>query len=189
MRSEHRTSISITIPNNVPPQVVLASVQTFIPTMRLNDHVADFKEIPTDPNSLPQDAFFGPCNSTLRTFQIREVTQLAPGINREATWPVTMQCIPDGINCRAKALGGTVVWARWTVRQRQPGVSPTRPESTASSTTRVEEEWELHDEVLVHAHSLMMPFIRSVIHRIHYDISQRVVDEVVKGYFDGTLYQ
>ncbi|KAK7418740.1 hypothetical protein QQX98_003758 [Neonectria punicea] len=180
MRSEHRTSISIPIPNHVPPQVVLAFVQTFTPTMRLNDHVAGFEEIPTDPSSLPDDAFFGPCNRTLRSFQIREVTQLAPGINREATWPVAMQCIPNGINCRAKALMGTIVWARWTVRQRHPEDSPTRVG---------EEEWELHDEVLVHAHSLMMPFTKSVIHRAHYNISQRMVDEVVKGCFDGTMYQ
>jgi hypothetical protein len=189
MRLKHYANIPIPIPTNIPPNIVLAYIQTFVPTLKHNICVNSFKEIPSDPN-LPDDAIFGPWNNTVRTYEIHEITQLAPRISAQARWPVNFQCTPDGIRARAiNSKVGTTVWATWTVRPRVNVASPANSESTNSSATVVGEEWELFDEVIIECHRLMMPFTAPYACKIHHDITQKIVDEITKGYCDGTLFQ
>ncbi|KAH7139634.1 hypothetical protein B0J13DRAFT_66319 [Dactylonectria estremocensis] len=187
MRSQHTTFVTIPIPINLPPHTVVAYLQTYAPTLRHNDHVANFTEVASDPADIANDVFFGPWDESVRTFQIHEVTRLLPGVSRENRWPVVFQSFPSGINSRANANIGTIVWARWTVRHRDAG-SPANSESTASSSaTEMGEEWELYEEVLVDANTMVMPFAARVIDKIHQEISQRIVDDVFKTYFNETL--
>ncbi|KAF7555494.1 hypothetical protein G7Z17_g2116 [Cylindrodendrum hubeiense] len=192
MRSQHYTIVAIPIPINLPPQVVVAFIQTYVPTLRLNDHVAGFEEIPADPSCIANDPFFGPWDDTVRSFQVHEITRLLPGVSRETRWPVVFQSFPDGISSRANANAGILVWARWTVRRRDVAspASPASPETaTSSPATEVGEEWELYEEVLTDANTMLMRFTARSVDRIHNQITQRLVDEVCKSYFDGTLYQ
>ncbi|KPM45646.1 hypothetical protein AK830_g939 [Neonectria ditissima] len=189
MRSQHRTVVSIPIPGTLPPHIVVAFLQTYAPTLRHNEHVVGFDDIPCDPSITASDPFFGPWDASVRSFQVHEVTQLIPGVNRSVKWPVVFQCIPDGICSRADHYIGTIVWARWTVRRRDAG-SPTHSDSTtSSSSTEPGDEWELFEEVLTDANTMMMPFTARVIDKVHNQISQRVVDEAFKAYMNGTLYQ
>lgn len=187
MRSQHRTLVCIPIPATLPPHVVVAFIQTYAPTLQYNSHVANFTEIPSDPNSIANDPFFGPMDNTVRTFQIHEVTRLLPGISREARWPVVFQSFPDGIRSRADPPIGTIVWARWTVRRRYAGSPALSESTTSSSATEVGEEWDLCEEVLTDANTMMMPFTAKVIDEVHNEISQKIVDEAFKGYLNGTL--
>ncbi|KAI5457083.1 hypothetical protein BGZ63DRAFT_457736 [Mariannaea sp. PMI_226] len=188
MRSQYCASIPIPIPINVPPTIVLAFIQTYVPTLEHNPSVAGFHEIPTDPTSLDNDPHFVPWNDSVRTYQVHEITQLVPGISAQSRWPVVYQRTPDGIRARATASRtGITVWASWTIRPRVEGGSPANSESTAtSSATAVGEEWELLDEIVMECHRLMMPFASSMALKAHRDITQKIVDEAAKRYFDGT---
>ncbi|KAH7120539.1 hypothetical protein EDB81DRAFT_814375 [Dactylonectria macrodidyma] len=187
MRSQHWTFVTIPIPTNLPPQTVVTYLQTYAPTLRHNDHVASFTEVASEPVDIANDDFFGPWDDSVRTFQIHEVTRLLPGISKENRWPVVFQSFPNGINSRANAHVGTIVWARWTVRRRADVGSPANSESTTSSSaTEIGEEWELYEEVLMDGNTMVMPFASRIIDKVHQEISQRLVDDVVKAYFNET---
>lgn len=191
MRIKHYANFPIPIPSNIPPSVVLAYVQTYVPTLRHNACVKGFEEIPTNPDQLQGDENFGPWDATVQAYQVHSVSQLAPGISRQAWWPVIFQCTPDGIRAKARNSNMNItVWATWTVRpRRQEGASPANSESTNSSVMVVGEEWELFDEILIEAHRLFMPFTSQYTRKLHHDITQSMVAEVTKGYLNGTLFQ
>ncbi|KAM0256654.1 hypothetical protein ACHAPA_012081 [Fusarium lateritium] len=172
MRSQHQIFITVPISSRVPPEVVLAHIQTYTPMLEHNTVVTSFTEISPDVALVVSDPFFGKPNSSIRTFTSRERIVMAPGLIRDRNWPVTCLGIPNGIRCRANASAGVTVWTEWVVRMRQDLGTP-------SSTGTLAEEWELYEEVTIEANSLIMPFVARTADGVHREICQKVVDEVV----------
>ncbi|KAK2936908.1 hypothetical protein FoTM2_000124 [Fusarium oxysporum f. sp. vasinfectum] len=170
MRSKHQIFITVPIPSRVPPEIVLAHIQTYTPMLANNDVIMSFKETTPNVELVSRDPFFGTPNSSVRTFFFQ-------------SWPVTCLSIPNGIRCRADAKAGVTVRTEWIVRPRQEfGSSP----STSSPGT-LAEEWELYEEVIIEANSLLMPFVARTADEVHRGICQKVVDEVVNKYLaNGT---
>ncbi|KAF5020727.1 hypothetical protein F66182_7229 [Fusarium sp. NRRL 66182] len=179
MRSQHQISITIPIPSHVPPEVVLAHIQTYTPTLRHNSIVVGFFETPPNIELVHSDPFFGPADGTVRSFETCERLALAPGLTRERKWPATFQSTANGIRCRADAAAGVTARAEWVVRPRQDADTP-------SSTGTLVEEWELHVDVLTEGNSLLMPFISRTAEKVHRQISNNVLEEAVENYMrDG----
>ncbi|KAF5714584.1 hypothetical protein FMUND_7301 [Fusarium mundagurra] len=184
MRSKHQIFITVPIPSRVPPEIVLAHIQTYTPMLANNKVIMSFKETTPNMELVSKDPFFGTPNSSVRTFSSSERLILAPGLTRDRSWPVTCLSIPNGIRCRADAKAGVTVRTEWIVRPRQDfGSSP----STTSSPGTLVEEWELYEEVIIEANSLIMPFVARTADEVHRGICQKVVDEVVNKYLaNGT---
>ncbi|KAF5001614.1 hypothetical protein FGRMN_920 [Fusarium graminum] len=175
MRSQHHISITVPIPNRVPPEVVLAHIQKCTPLLEHNTVVTGYTEMSPDVALVMGDPFFGKPNSSIRTFLSHERIHLAPGLTRERSWPVTCLSIPNGIRWRANASAGVTVWTEWVVRPRQDMGTP-------SSAGTLTEEWELYEEVTIEANKLIMPFVSRTADGVHRTICQKVVDEVVDKY-------
>ncbi|KAF4470669.1 hypothetical protein FALBO_2426 [Fusarium albosuccineum] len=188
MRTQHHLSIATPIPGNVPPGVVVAAIQTYTPLIRHHSAMTGFDEVSATPDVLDNDPFFGPWDDSVRAFQLRELITLAPGLTKEITYQTIFQLVPDGTRSRAMAPAGIVVRAEFTVRQRRATtvpISPAGSDSTASGSTvtAMGDEYELREEVLVEANSLLMPFITEALATVHRGICERVVVETAKNYF------
>ncbi|KAM5356312.1 hypothetical protein ACJ41O_002958 [Fusarium nematophilum] len=190
MRTQHHLTISVPIPGNLPPSVVIAALQTYIPLIRHHRAMTGFDEVPASQESIADDPFFPPWDDSVRAYQIRELVTLAPGLSKEVTYPAVFQAVPEGARTRATAPAGVVVRAEFTVRQQRragtPGpISPAGSDSTATgSTVTVEgEEYELREETLLEANSLLMPFITDALTRVHREICERIMEEIIKNYF------
>ncbi|KAG5795504.1 hypothetical protein H9Q69_005438 [Fusarium xylarioides] len=183
-KTEHPTTnqhigLSQAVLLRVPPEIVLAHIQTYTPMLANNNVIMSFKETTPNMELVSKDPFFGTPNSSVRTFSSSERLMLAPGLTRDRSWPVTCLSVPNGIRCRADAKAGVTVRTEWIVRPRQDfGSSP----STTSSPGTLVEEWELYEEVIIEANSLLMPFVARTSDEVHRGICQKVVDEVVNKY-------
>ncbi|KAF4967729.1 hypothetical protein FSARC_4790 [Fusarium sarcochroum] len=175
MRSKHQTFITVPIPSRVPPEVVLAHIQRYTPTLEHNSVVVSFSEITPNAALVLSDPFFGAPNSSVRSFESTERLILAPGLTRDRKWPVTFQSIPNGIRSRADARAGVTVWTEWLVRPRQDVGTP-------SSTATLTEEWELYEELVIEANALIMPFVSRTADEVHRTINQKVIDEIERNY-------
>jgi hypothetical protein len=109
------------------------------------------------PDALADDAFFNP-GEPISAFQIHEVTNLAPGLTKDVTYPAYFQPVANGLRCRADGAAGTRTWMGFSVRPRR---SPASPQDTVStpSTVADPEEYELSEDLLVEANSLLMPTV------------------------------
>ncbi|KAK7426849.1 hypothetical protein QQZ08_006595 [Neonectria magnoliae] len=185
MRTQRLLSHAIPIPGNLPPGVVLASVQSFIPFLDNHKTMTRYNETPPRPESIANDPFFSLGDDTLRFYQASELVTLAPGLSKEVTYHVVFQRISDGMRTRAEAPAGVVIRAEYTVRPRPNPTSPAGSDSTGtgSTITAVGDEYELHEDVVVEANSLMMPFIIDSVVTAHHTICVGVIDEVAKSYF------
>lgn len=190
MRVQHRFSVTIPLPSNLPPYLVIGWLQSYIPTLQHNFSVANFQEIPSDPNSIANDTFIGPWDTTVRTFHVHELYELVPGLTAPMQWPAVYRCVPDGVRLRVSAPNGNTIRSQWTVRASRGGSSPANSGSSSSgwsSTTEPTEEWELYDEGVLEGHSLLMPFTSKYIDMVHNHLSQSLVNEAYRAYLNGTL--
>lgn len=185
MRTQRLLSHAIPIPGNLPPGVVVTSVQSFIPFLDNHKTMTRYNETPARPESITNDPFFNPEDDSIRFFQVSELVTLAPGLSKEVTYQVVFQRIPDGMRSRAEAPAGVVIRAEYTVRPRLGPTSPAGSDSTGtgSTITAVGDEYEIHEDVVVEANSLMMPFIIDAVITAHRTICIGVIDEVAKSYF------
>ncbi|KAH7125836.1 hypothetical protein EDB81DRAFT_860540 [Dactylonectria macrodidyma] len=157
MRSQYHVSMSVPIPGNLPPEVVLDLLQTFAPTLEHNPIIADFTEIDTDMDSITKDPFFDPLNESIRTYKTHQVFTLVPGVTKQMWWPTTFH---------------------WTVRPRQDAASP----STPGTEQTLVEEWELYEEIILEANKLLLPFCCPILENVHREINVKVVDQAMKSY-------
>ncbi|KAL2684963.1 hypothetical protein Neosp_006056 [[Neocosmospora] mangrovei] len=188
MRKQHHLSIVIPVPGNLPPGAVIATIQTYTPLIRHHSTLTSFDEISTGPDAIAGDPFFGPWDESVRAFRLRELITLAPGLNREITYQTIFQDVPEGVRSRATAPAGIVVRAEFAVRQRRAATMPISPagsDSTASGSTATVEgdEYELREDIVVEANSLLMPFITEALATVHREICEKVMAEIVKNYF------
>ncbi|KAJ4008051.1 hypothetical protein NW752_009929 [Fusarium irregulare] len=194
MRTTQLLSISVPVPGTLPPSAVLAALQAVDPFVAHHRTVTKLDEVPADPADTAEDPFFGPFDDTFRAFEMQELVNLAPGLAKTITYRAIFQVIPDGLRSRAKAPVGVVVRAQWQVRQQQRGrsatgpISPAGSDSTASGSTATVEgdEFELHEQVLLEANSLLMPFITESCVAVHREICENFMAATFKEYF-GTL--
>ncbi|KPM40007.1 hypothetical protein AK830_g6574 [Neonectria ditissima] len=185
MRSQRLLNHDVPIPGNLPPGVVIASVQSFIPFLDNHKTMTRYSETPPRPESIADDPFFSSGDDSVRFFQVSELVTLAPGLSKEVTYQVVFQRIPDGMRSRAEAPAGVVIRAEYTVRPRLGPTSPAGSDSTGtgSTMTAVGDEYDIHEDVMVEANSLMMPFIIDAVVTAHHTICVGVIDEVAKSYF------
>ncbi|KAJ4016335.1 hypothetical protein NW752_003458 [Fusarium irregulare] len=180
MRSKHRVLVSAPIPSQVPPEVVLAHIQTFTPLLKHNAVFTSFSEIPPDTARVHSEPFFGPPNSSVRSFLCNQRLELVAGLAQNETWPITFLKIHNGVRARVDARASVTVWIECLVRQAQdPG--------TPSSNGTLTEEWELFEEVVVESHGLLMPFVSRMTEVAHTGICQRIMDDIVENKYNGKV--
>ncbi|KAF4956871.1 hypothetical protein FSARC_11459 [Fusarium sarcochroum] len=194
MRTTQHLTISIPIPGTLPPFAVVAALQTVTPFIAHHRTLTSYEEVAPDPEDTVNDPFFGPFDDTFRTFDLQELVSLAPGLGKTISYKAVFQTIPDGLRSRALAPVGVVVRAQWTVRQLQRGRAASGPlspasDSTASGSTVTAEgdEFELHEEVLLEANSLLMPFITESLLKVHREICENFMAETFKGYYGSPM--
>jgi hypothetical protein len=191
MRTTQLLSISVPVPGTLPPGAVLAALQAVDPFVAHHRTVTKLEEVPANPADTAEDPFFGPFDDTFRAFEMQELVNLAPGLAKTITYRAIFQVIPDGLRSRAKAPVGVVVRAQWQVRQQQRDrsatgpISPAGSDSTASGSTATVEgdEFELHEQVLLEANSLLMPFITESCVSVHREICENFMAATFKEYF------
>ncbi|KAH8683764.1 hypothetical protein BGZ61DRAFT_456255 [Ilyonectria robusta] len=191
MRSQNRTAITLPIPSDVPPRVVLDYIQTFEPTLRHNPGMVAYSEIPFDPGQIGPDPFFefGCEENPIRCFQIQEVFWLGPGLTKEMKSPFFFQRSPSGMRCRCNAYAGVISWTEWQVLPLHD-VSPTGSGSTSSKPHPLKsnvEQWGLYGVVIIEANRLMLPFCVLNTERYLNTIGQALIKEVCGIYLTGTI--
>ncbi|RGP60309.1 hypothetical protein FLONG3_10917 [Fusarium longipes] len=190
MRSKHRVLVTAPIPSLVPPEVVLAHIQTFTPLLKHNAVFTSFSEIPPDTARVHSEPFFGPPNSSVRSFLCFQRLELVAGLTQDEYWPITFLKIHNGVRARVDARASVTVWIECLVRQAQdpgtPSSSGTSSGSgTPSSSGTLTDEWELFEEVVVEAHGLLMPFVSRMTEVAHRGICQRIMDDIIESRKSG----
>ncbi|QPC74677.1 hypothetical protein HYE68_005429 [Fusarium pseudograminearum] len=174
MRLKHQVLVTAPIPGHVPPEAVLAHIQTFTPLLKHNAVFTSFSETPPDTARVHSEPFFGPPNSSVRSFLCFQRLELVAGLTQDEYWPITFLKIHNGIRARVDARASVTVWIECLVRQApDPG--------TPSSNGTLVEEWELFEEVVVEAHGLLMPFVSRYTDLAHVGICQRIMDDIMEN--------
>ncbi|KAL5618095.1 hypothetical protein FOVSG1_000317 [Fusarium oxysporum f. sp. vasinfectum] len=75
MRSKHQIFITVPIPSRVPPEIVLAHIQTYTPMLANNDVIMSFKETTPNVELVSRDPFFGTPNSSELACDVSEYTE------------------------------------------------------------------------------------------------------------------
>ncbi|KAJ9419204.1 hypothetical protein FOXG_16366 [Fusarium oxysporum f. sp. lycopersici 4287] len=162
MRAQHHFSVTVPLPGNLPPQFLIGWLQKYTTTLKHNFSVLSFVEISTLPASIADDPFIGPWDATVRTYHIDELYTLIPGLTVRMQWSAVYKCVPGGIRLRVSAPNGNVIRSQWIVRPCWDGSTLTSPGSgSTSSSTVVEDMWELYDEGYLEGNRLIMPFSMS----------------------------
>ncbi|KAJ3546782.1 hypothetical protein NM208_g1837 [Fusarium decemcellulare] len=192
MRSQNHTFVTIPIPRQVSPHLVLTYLQTYEPVLRHNPGMVSFDETTLDMDLIASDSFFDAADPehSLRCYQAHEVMWLGPGLQRELRWPIIFQSVANGIVCRVNAPAGVVSWTQWYVqpRQNEASVEDTASSpSTATPSSCADEEWELFGIVTVEAHRMLMPWCMSSAKSYQNQIGQAMVDEVCTKCSTGEL--
>ncbi|KAH7139845.1 hypothetical protein B0J13DRAFT_448083 [Dactylonectria estremocensis] len=188
MRVQHHFSVTIPVPNELPPHLLIGWLQSYTPTLQHNFSVAHFEEIPSDPDSIADDTFIGPWDDTVRTFHVHEIYAPVTGLTTRMQWPAVYRCVPDGVRLRVSAPNGNTIRSQWTVRACQDDSSPSQSGSSSGwSATESADKWELYDEGYLEGHRLLMPFSSRYIDMVHNRQSQDIVDEALKAFRYGLL--
>lgn len=190
MRSRHTFTLSVPIPANIPPSIVLAAVRSFTPL--ISNHIANdgFQEIFPHPSQTANDAFFPPWDNTVRAFRVRENIGMTPGLFKEVHYQDVFQAVEAGARFRADAPAGVIVHAQVVVRPRRSPTTPISPaasDSSSGSDTVETDEYELYDEATLEANSLVMPFIAQKAQACHQALCERIVAQAQKDYVSGKL--
>lgn len=185
MRSQRQLSVSIPIPPNLPPEVVITALQTFKPIIMHLGSFQRFEILPTKAESTADDPFFRPGCEDLYSYQIYELLTLAPGISKEVTYQCHFQPIHGGSRCRAEGNAGIRGWVEFSVRPKR---EPSSPDGSISTPSTDLDEWELCEVVVVEGNSLLMPFIATTVYVSHKGLCNKILDEVMQNYFKGYDY-
>ncbi|KAI8716994.1 hypothetical protein NCS52_00994400 [Fusarium sp. LHS14.1] len=180
MRSRDKTFVTIPFPNDVPPHVVVEYVQTYEPVLQHNPGVVSYDPVDIDPAQFATDPWLDLCefDSSLRLFQAHEIIWLAPGVQKNLSWLILFQRVPDGIVCRCKAGVGVVSWTEWSVRPRQrEESSPSTPSTATPSSQDGDDGWELQGIVTVEANRLLLPSCMWIAKWLQKQIGQSMVNE------------
>lgn len=183
MRSRDKTFVTIPFPSDVPPHVVLDYIQTYEPVLQHNPGVVSYDPVDIDPAQFATDPWLDLCefDPSLRLFQAHEVVWLAPGIQKNLSWLILFQRVPDGIVCRCKAGVGVVSWTEWSVRPRQreesSSGSPSTPSTATPSSQDGDDGWELQGIVTVEANRLILPSCMWIAKWLQRQIGQSMVNE------------
>ncbi|KAM5527742.1 hypothetical protein FOXYSP1_20104 [Fusarium oxysporum f. sp. phaseoli] len=162
MRAQHHFSVKVPLPGNLPPQFLIGWLQKYTTTLKHNFSVLSFVEISTLPASIADDPFIGPWDAAIRTYHIDELYTLIPGLTVRMQWSAVYKCVPGGIRLRVSAPNGNIIRSQWIVRPCWDGSTLTSPGSgSTSSSTVVEDMWELYDEGYLEGNRLIMPFSMS----------------------------
>lgn len=156
MRVQRNLSVTVPIPPEIPPGVVIATLQTVSPVIRNLGTLSHYEETPEGGEPVASDAFFyGPSSpkpqqsppapsssgasspptppsatttpAAVSSYQIYELITLAPGLTKQVTYPAYFQRVTNGIRVRANGAAGITGWCEFTVR-------PSTSSSTAGAT-------------------------------------------------------
>jgi hypothetical protein len=182
MRVQRHMSITVPIPANLPPAVVVAYLQTVQPIIRNLGTLSRFEETPISADAIGNDPFFGsPLSSPVSSYQIFELITLAPGLTKEVTYPAYFQRVGEGVRVRANGAAGITGWCEFTVRPRKYPDSPDGSVSTPSTVTEGHEEYELFETLVVEANALLMPFVCQTMEVAHRGLCDKVLQEAADG--------
>ncbi|KNB04347.1 hypothetical protein FOXG_06481 [Fusarium oxysporum f. sp. lycopersici 4287] len=186
MRAQHHFSVTVPLPGNLPPQFLIGWLQKYTTTLKHNFSVLSFVEISTLPASIADDPFIGPWDATVRTYHIDELYTLIPGLTVRMQWSAVYKCVPGGIRLRVSAPNGNVIRSQWIVRPCWDGSTLTSPGSgSTSSSTVVEDMWELYDEGYLEGNRLIMPFSSRYIDMVHDIQSKDMVEAALLDFITG----
>lgn len=185
MRARWEGTASLPIPNKVPAKVILQHVQSCIPWLQAMPSVTSFEEVSPNVDEIADDPYFDQLDENLRSFVVREVVYLAPGLAKDVRWPVIVQLKPDGLRSRSNIPAGVTCWTTWTVRQRQEtrdDSSPASESTFGSAETAVSGEPELFGELTIEGNRLLMPFVTWRSKQMLQLICQGLVEGGVRSY-------
>jgi hypothetical protein len=187
-RARHRLTIRVPIPSQLPAEAVIESLQSHSPLIRHQALVTRFQRRPVALSSVVDDSFFLSSGKLLSQYDVYEKITLVPGVaKKEISFPVIFQSVRGGVRSRADAPGGVRLWAEYRVERRKAGFDERgeRPMvGELMSTNGYEgfanggEVYDLVEDVLVEANSMLMPFISRQMEGAHRDLCQKVVHEV-----------
>ncbi|CAM1507340.1 Fc.00g069810.m01.CDS01 [Cosmosporella sp. VM-42] len=190
MRKQHRLSLAVPIPANVPPVAVVNAIRSIEPFVRLVGFMSSFKELPSSPEPFANDPWFVAPYEEVFSYDLQQTITLMPGLTRQAGCLIYLQRIGDTVRGRANNQSANIiVWTEFSVRLKQNPASPASATTTSSSMTMTDgEEYELVEEAVIEANSLMMPFVTPVTIVAHKDLLKKLLEEATKNYFNGVQY-
>lgn len=187
MRIQRQYTITVPIPQFLPPYVVVAHLQTISPVIRHLGTLSRYDQANERVPEVRNDQFFL-ADADIAGFQIYELITLAPGLTKEVTYPAFFQPSANGVRCRANGAAGITGWVELTVRPRKVDAAIGSPEgtvSTPSTTTSDSEEYEVHETLLVEANSLLMPFVARTMEESHRHLCRNIIEEAAAGFMQG----
>ena len=182
-------SLAVPIPANVPPAVVVATIRSVEPFVRHVGFMSSYKEVPSSIEHFVDDPWFIAPYEEVFSYELEQTITLMPGLARVANCLIYMQRIGDTVRGRANnAIANIIVWTEFSVRIKQNAASPGSSTTSSSATMTDGEEYELFEEAVIEANSLMMPFITPVTIVAHKDLLKKILEEAAKSYFNGVQY-
>ncbi|KAF5023412.1 hypothetical protein F66182_4512 [Fusarium sp. NRRL 66182] len=190
MRSQKYTSVTIPIPGQIPPQVVVDYLQTYVPILQHNPGIVSYRISTLDHDMINGDSFFNAHDpqQSLRCYEADDVVWLSPGCRKSLRWPVTFQSISTGAVCRADAPAGLICWTQWSVQPRQADAATAESVSTPSTATPPsleENEWELYGGTKIEANSMLLPWCISNTRSLQISIGQGIINDVCAKHGSG----
>ncbi|KAI6779145.1 uncharacterized protein J7T54_007600 [Emericellopsis cladophorae] len=198
MRVQRQVSIAVPIPPSLPPQAVIATLQTVSPVIRNLGTLSRFEETQAGGEPVAADQFFygvgnvgnspGGTPPAVSSYQIYELITLAPGLTKEVTYPAYFQRVPEGLRVRANGAAGITGWCEFTVRARgshagSPEGSGSQSGSTPSTVMSGDVGgYELYESIVVEANSLLMPFVVQTMTYAHRGLCDKVLQEAAVSY-------
>lgn len=169
--------LSFPLPDDLSPALLLQKLHIFEPLFRANPRIEEFHEIPTDLEELRKDSFFSsPDDVTvdlkmedITTYEMHERVPLLPalGLSTVVTIHSTFQRVEDGVRAKAMAPAGTVVHARYTVRE------------AVKNETQEAGDWEFTEAASVECNPLLRPFVARSFEDAHRELGARILQYVV----------
>lgn len=164
MRKQHRHVVQTPLPRHLPPQEVVAALQSHVAVLKHHALVTHFERATAAP-AYTADPFFhggspiaypsdggdgdggvgdgGARDARLTVYNVYQRIPLIPGIaSKEINFPVTFQDLPDGIRCRADAPAGVIVWSEYMVRAKPPDSEGSAVAAAGSGPAAAAGGWE-----------------------------------------------